>query len=56
MNETLEGYAALSGFHSNITYSKEGNGIVERRKNEVNHIRNILSDHECVKQWIKCSA
>ena len=54
MNATLEGYATLTGVrhHSTIPYSKEENGIVERANKEVNrHIRNISSDHECVKNW-----
>jgi len=54
MKKTLEGFAALSGIrhHSNIPYSKEENGIVGRANKEVNrHIRNILSDKECVANW-----
>ena len=54
MNATLEGYATLSGVrhHKIIPYSKEENGIVERANKEVNrHIRNILSDRECAKNW-----
>ena len=53
MNATLEGYATLSGVwhHSTIPYSKEENGI-ERANKEVNrHIRNILFDKECFKNW-----
>ena len=38
--------------HISIPYSKEENGIVERENKEVNrHIRNILSDKECVANW-----
>jgi len=38
--------------HSTIPYSKEENEIAERANKEVNrHIQNILSDHECVKNW-----
>jgi hypothetical protein len=54
MNKTVEGFAPLTGLrhHSSLPYSKEENGIVERANKEVNrHIRNILSDKECVANW-----
>ena len=53
-NKTLEGYATLSGVkhHASIPFSKEENSIVERSNKEVNrHLRNILSDKECVTNW-----
>jgi len=54
MNKTFDGFSTLSGIrhHSSIPYSNEENGIVERANKEVNrHIRNILSDKECVANW-----
>ena len=48
MNMTLAALSCVK-HHASITYSKEENDIVERANKEVNrHIRNILSDKDCV--------